>query len=116
MKFYNRKKLPKRYHNQIFIAEHGSWNRNPRIGYRITAVLLDTDSATPLAYQPFVTGTCLPVTRHACVPADCETLTRCSGWLAQDQTRYGRPVDILVLPDGSLLISDDSSNTVFRVH
>lgn len=93
MKFYNRKKLPKRYHNQIFIAEHGSWNRNPRIGYRITAVLLDTDSATPLAYQPFVTG-----------------------WLAQDQTRYGRPVDILVLPDGSLLISDDSSNTVFRVH
>ena len=89
MSFYTGQMFPKSYHNQIIIAEHGSWNRSQKIGYRLTMVKLDGNKA--VSYQPFVTG-----------------------WL-QGQTAWGRPVDTLVMPDGSLLVSDDYSGTIYRI-
>ncbi len=89
MKFYTGKMFPKPYHNRIIIAEHGSWNRSKKIGYRLTMVTLKGDKASD--YQPFVTG-----------------------WL-QGQKNWGRPVDVLVMPDGALLVSDDYAGVVYRI-
>lgn len=89
MIFYTRNQFPKKYKDQIFIAEHGSWNRSKKIGYRITLVKLDGNKA--VSYQPFATG-----------------------WL-QGQEEWGRPVDLLVMPDGSLLVSDDYAGVVYRI-
>lgn len=89
MKFYSGKAFPEDYQNQIFIAEHGSWNRSKKIGYRIVSVKIAGDRVVNA--KPFITG-----------------------WL-QDQSAWGRPVDLLVLPDGSLLISDDHAGVVYRV-
>ncbi|WP_070989985.1 PQQ-dependent sugar dehydrogenase [Halofilum ochraceum] len=85
MRFYTGQQFPDTYRNQIFIAEHGSWNRSKKIGYRIMSVMLD-DRRRPVAYQPFATG-----------------------WLL-GQEQWGRPVDVLVMPDGSLLVSDDDAD------
>ena len=89
MRFYNGKQFPQEYRNQIFIAEHGSWNRASKIGYRISLVTLDGNKA--VSYQPFATG-----------------------WL-QGKKTLGRPVDLLVLPDGSLLVSDDYADAIYRI-
>src|SRR5690606_6453201 len=77
MKFYTGNMFPPEYQNQIFIAEHGSWNRSTAIGYRVMLVKLEGNKA--VSYEPFI-----------------------DGWL-QDGKAWGRPVDILVLKDGSLL-------------
>ena len=90
MRFYTGTMFPKRYRNRIFIAEHGSWNRTHKIGYRLTMVTLD-DQRRAVAYKPFATG-----------------------WL-QGERAWGRPVDLLVMPDGSLLVSDDYAGAVYRV-
>ncbi|MGZ5818160.1 MAG: PQQ-dependent sugar dehydrogenase [Burkholderiaceae bacterium] len=90
MRFYTGKQFPSEYHNQIFIAEHGSWNRSKKIGYRISVVKLNGDKA--LSYAPFATG-----------------------WLS-NETPWGRPVDVLTLPDGSLLISDDYAGAIYRIY
>lgn len=89
MRFYTGSMFPEQYRNQIFIAEHGSWNRSVPIGYRITLVRLDGD--TPTSYEVFA-----------------------QGWL-QGATAWGRPVDVLVMPDGSLLVSDDKAGAVYRI-
>ena len=89
MRFYTGKQFPAEYRNQIFIAEHGSWNRSKKIGYRISVVKLENGKA--ISYAPFATG-----------------------WLQGDEA-WGRPADVLVLPDGSLLVSDDFSGTVYRI-
>lgn len=89
MIFYTGKMFPKTYQNQIFIAEHGSWNRSKKIGYRVTLVTLKNNK--PESYTPFI-----------------------EGWL-QGQSYWGRPVDLLVLPDGSLLISDDDAGVIYNV-
>jgi glucose/arabinose dehydrogenase len=81
--------FPAEYHNQIFIAEHGSWNRIVPIGYRVVFAQLQGDSA--IGYQIFA-----------------------SGWL-QGMTAWGRPVDVLVMPDGALLVSDDKAGAVYRI-
>lgn len=81
--------FPAEYRGQLFIAEHGSWNRGAKIGYRVTLVRLDGDRA--VRYEPFATG-----------------------WL-RGESSWGRPVDVLVLPDGSLLISDDQGGKLWRV-
>jgi len=88
MKFYKGDMFPSIYKNQIFIAEHGSWNRSDPIGYRVMLVRQDKDG---YKYEPFATG-----------------------WL-KDGKAWGRPVDILELPDGSLLVSDDYANAVYRI-
>ena len=89
MRFYTGTMFPPAYRNQIFIAEHGSWNRSSKIGYRITLVRLEGSKA--VAYEPFATG-----------------------WL-QGQSVWGRPSDVLVLPDGSLLVADDYAGAIYRI-
>ncbi len=88
MKFYTGKMFPAAYTNTIFIAEHGSWNRTEPIGYRLTTVRMDGDSAR---YEPFA-----------------------EGWLKGGKA-WGRPVDVLQLKDGSLLVSDDFANCIYRI-
>lgn len=89
MRFYTGTQFPETYRGQIFIAEHGSWNRSKKTGYRVSIVKLDGQRT--VAYEPFVTG-----------------------WL-QGEKAWGRPAAVLVLPDGSLLISDDQAGAIYRV-
>lgn len=90
MCFYTGAAFPPEYHGDIFIAEHGSWNRSIPIGYRVMRVPLNT-AGEPTGYEVFV-----------------------EGWLG-DGTAWGRPVDVLELPDGSLLVSDDHAGVVYRI-
>ena len=91
LKFYTGTMFPEEYHGDIFIAEHGSWNRSKKIGYRITRVKIENNKS--VGYEPFIYG-----------------------WLnEEEQEAWGRPVDILILKDGSMLISDDMANVVYRV-
>ena len=93
MRFYTGDMFPERYRNQIFIAEHGSWNRSPaagHTGYRLTVVHLDGDR--PVEYEVFA-----------------------EGWLKDDNTAWGRPVDVLVMPDGALLVADDAAGVIYRI-
>jgi len=95
MIFYTGSMFPSHYQNAAIIAEHGSWNRpvGQHTGYRIHTVFLDS------------TGT--KVTGEE-ILAD--------GWLNSDhQTKWGRPSDVLMLPDGSLLVSDDYNNAIYRI-
>lgn len=89
VKFYTGDMFPNEYRNQVFIAEHGSWNRSKKIGYRITLVRLEGNQAA--SYEPFA-----------------------EGWLQREQVS-GRPVDLLVLEDGSMLVSDDFSGKIYRI-
>jgi glucose/arabinose dehydrogenase len=90
MRFYAGSMFPAEYRNRIFIAEHGSWNRSTPIGYRITVVQLENNKA--VSYKPFA-----------------------EGWLQQGRA-WGRPVDVLVMPDGALLVSDDQAGVIYRIH
>ena len=89
MKFYTGSMFPQRYRHQIFMAEHGSWNRSIPIGYRITLALFDKNR--PLRYEVFA-----------------------QGWL-QGTKAWGRPVDIVEMADGSLLVSDDKAGVIYRI-
>jgi glucose/arabinose dehydrogenase len=89
MKFYTGRMFPEQYRHHIFIAEHGSWNRTVPIGYRITLVRLEENRAA--AYEVFA-----------------------EGWLQADGA-WGRPVDVLVMPDGALLVSDDRAGAIYRI-
>jgi len=89
MRFYTGTMFPESYRNQIFIAEHGSWNRSTPIGYRVTLVRLQGDKA--VSYEPFA-----------------------EGWL-QGGGAWGRPVDVQVMPDGALLVSSDLSGSIYRI-
>jgi glucose/arabinose dehydrogenase len=91
LKFYTGKMFPARYRNQIFIAEHGSWNRSKKIGYRVSLVTMKNGKAT--GYETFA-----------------------NGWLDETtQVPWGRPVDVLVLKDGSMLVSDDAVGVIYRI-
>lgn len=89
MRFYTGKMFPEPYRNQIFIAEHGSWNRVPPLGYRITLVRLRNGEAA--SYEVFA-----------------------EGWL-RGLTAWGRPVDVQVMPEGALLVSDDKAGVIYRI-
>jgi glucose/arabinose dehydrogenase len=89
MRFYTGTMFPPEYHNQIFIAEHGSWNRSEPIGYRVMLVRLEGNRA--VQYQAFA-----------------------EGWLQGSQP-WGRPADVLVMPDGALLLSDDEADAIYRI-
>jgi glucose/arabinose dehydrogenase len=89
MRFYTGAQFPPRYRNAIFIAEHGSWNRQPMIGYRVTVVTLR--EGKPQSYETFA-----------------------EGWLQGDDA-WGRPVDVIVARDGALLVSDDKAGAVYRI-
>jgi glucose/arabinose dehydrogenase len=89
MRFYTGTMFPGEYGNQIFIAEHGSWNRTAPIGYRVTLVRLKEGRAA--SYEVFA-----------------------DGWL-QGRSAWGRPVDLQVMPDGALLVSDDKAGAIYRI-
>lgn len=91
MLFYTGDMFPEEYKNQILIAEHGSWNRSSKIGYRVSLVRLNGNEA--VSYEPFA-----------------------DGWLQQPGEQVlGRPVDIIQMPDGSILVSDDHLNKIYRI-
>lgn len=91
LKFYTGNMFPDKYKGNIFIAEHGSWNRTKKIGYRIMMVTEEAGKGT--SYKPFI-----------------------DGWLNKTQNEaWGRPVDVLMLDDGSMLISDDYAHQIYRV-
>ena len=89
VKFYTGTLFPLEYQGQIFVAEHGSWNRSKKIGYRLTLVRLEGE--VPVSYETFA-----------------------DGWL-QGPSVSGRPVDLLVLDDGSMLVSDDFAGKIYRI-
>lgn len=91
MTFTQSKMFGPSYQNHILIAEHGSWNRSKLAGYQVSLVKLDGDKV--ISKESFI-----------------------SGWLNdKEQTRTGRPVDVIFLQDGSLLVSDDYADKVYRV-
>jgi len=89
MVFYTGRQFPAAYRGQVFIAEHGSWNRSARIGYRVTLVRLEGGRA--VSHEPFA-----------------------EGWL-RDGAPWGRPAALLMLPDGSLLVADDYAGAIYRI-
>jgi glucose/arabinose dehydrogenase len=99
MTFYTGQMFPQEYRNQIFIAEHGSWNRSAPLGYRIMVVKLDGNRA--VSYEPFAEGWLQGI--------------RSSRGNRTIGNAWGRPADVFVMPDGSLLISDDEAGAVYRV-
>jgi len=90
MRFYTGEMFPAEYRGDIFIAEHGSWNRTDPLGYRVTRVRLD--GARAVSYDVFA-----------------------EGWLRSGGEAWGRPVDVLVMPDGALLVSDDEAGKLYRI-
>ena len=89
MRFYEGRQFPASYRGAIIVAEHGSWNRTQKSGYRVMTVRLAGRKV--LSYEPLIAG------------------------FEQDERAWGRPVDVQPLPDGSLLVSDDLAGAVYRV-
>ncbi|MDG2376374.1 MAG: PQQ-dependent sugar dehydrogenase [Woeseiaceae bacterium] len=87
--FYTGGMFPEEYRNQVLIAEHGSWNRSRKIGYRLSMVRMS--NGEPTAYDVFA-----------------------KGWLIDEEVS-GRPVDLLQLEDGSILLSDDQNESIYRI-
>lgn len=90
MRFYTGNMFPKEYKNNIFIAEHGSWNRSKKSGYNISRVILDKSSKVK-KLEVFA-----------------------QGWL-QGESFWGRPADVEVMKDGSLLVSDEAAGAIYRI-
>jgi glucose/arabinose dehydrogenase len=90
IKFYTGNAFPAEYRGQALIARHGSWNKSKKIGGDIVVAKLNKDG-TLKSLEPFLTG------------------------FIQDNNYVGRPVDLLVMKDGSLLISDDYAGAIYRV-
>ena len=93
MRFYTGKMFPSEYRNNIFIAMHGSWDRSVKQGYNVMRIALDAKGNAKL--EPFLEG----------------FLTDPKA----DPPMWGRPVDVLVMPDGALLVSDDYNGIVYRI-
>ncbi|MDO1511064.1 sorbosone dehydrogenase family protein [Maribacter confluentis] len=91
IKFYTGTMFPQEYKGRAFIAEHGSWNRSKKVGYRI--MMVDIEEGEVIGNEVFI-----------------------DGWLDEvEQKASGRPVDMLMLKDGSMLISDDFGDAIYRV-
>ena len=92
IEFITSEKFPAEYKNKVLFAEHGSWNRSKKSGYRIMMVSLD-EQGNSTGYKPFA-----------------------EGWLdSESDDVWGRPVDLEFMPDGSMLISDDFADAIYRV-
>ena len=89
MRFYTGAQFPAEYRNNIFIAEHGSWNRSRKIGYRVARAVVEAGRV--VKQEVFA-----------------------EGWL-RGESEWGRPVDVEVMPDGSLLVSDDYAGAIYRI-
>jgi glucose/arabinose dehydrogenase len=92
MTFYTGKQFPAEYQGDIFASEHGSWNRSPRAGYEVIRVPLHQTGHASGEYQDFLTG-----------------------FVVDDESVWGRPVGVTVVSDGSLLVSDDGSGSIWRI-
>ena len=91
LKFYTGTMFPSDYQGNVFIAEHGSWDRSKKVGFQLSLVRVQNSKV--VGYEPFATG-----------------------WLnEQEQKAWGRPVDVLVLKDGSMLVSDDRAGVIYRI-
>ncbi len=91
LKFYTGSMFPTEYQGNVFIAEHGSWDRSRKVGFQLSLVKVQNSVVT--GYEPFATG-----------------------WLnEQDQKAWGRPVDVLILKDGAMLVSDDRAGVIYRI-
>lgn len=89
--FYTGRTFPEKFHSNLIVTEHGSWNRSDKTGYRV--ILVQLNGSDVVSVEPFI-----------------------SGWLDKEEdVAWGRPVDVLTLPDGSLLISDDFANAIYRI-
>ncbi|TXB62901.1 PQQ-dependent sugar dehydrogenase [Phaeodactylibacter luteus] len=88
LEFYTQHQFPEAF-RQLYVAEHGSWNRSKKIGYRVMMAVMEGDEVK--AYQPFA-----------------------EGWL-KDGEVWGRPVDVEMMPDGSMLVSDDFADAIYRI-
>jgi glucose/arabinose dehydrogenase len=92
LKFYTGGQFPAEYKNQVFIAEHGSWDRSRKVGHRLVLVNVD-DNGKASSYDTFA-----------------------SGWLDETtQKVWGRPVDMIQMKDGSMLVSDDYADVIYRI-
>ena len=89
LRFYTGSMFPPEYRNALIIAQRGSWNRSERIGYRVMAAHLQDDRV--IRYEPLVDG------------------------FLHDQKRLGRPVDVQVMADGAVLVSDQMAGTIYRI-
>jgi glucose/arabinose dehydrogenase len=89
MRFYTGEMFPEEYRNNIFVAEHGSWNRRNKVGYRLKLVRVNKNKV--VKQEVFA-----------------------EGWL-ENENAWGRPVDVLVMPDGALLVSDDYAGVIYRI-
>ena len=89
MRFYTGKMFPAAYRGAAIIAEHGSWNRTKKSGYRLMTARID--GARVVAYEPLIEG------------------------FMTSEKSWGRPVDVLVMPYGALLVSDDQAGAVYRL-
>ena len=92
MTFYDGTQFPAEYAGDIFSAEHGSWNRSPRTGYELIRVPLHQTGHATGEYEDFLTG-----------------------FVVDDKNVWGRPVGVATAPDGSLLVSDDGSGSIWRI-
>lgn len=89
MRFYDADMFPYKYRGNIFIAEHGSWNRSSKVGYRVTMATIDRGSV--VSYEVFA-----------------------DGWM-ENEIAWGRPADVEIGPDGSLFVSDDFAGCIYRI-
>lgn len=89
LRFYTGRMFPPEYRNRVFVAQHGSWNRSRKSGYRVMVGTIEDGRVT--RFEPFIEG------------------------FLEGERAWGRPVDLLVLPDGSLLVSDDQAGAVYRI-
>lgn len=90
MRFYTNAQFPARYRGGIFIAQHGSWNRTKRHGYRV--VFIPISGNKPVREEVFA-----------------------EGWLRDNGLYWGRPADVCAGPDGSLFVADDYANAIYRI-
>jgi glucose/arabinose dehydrogenase len=90
MKFYTGNQFPAEYADNLFIAEHGSWNRHQKNGYRVERVTVNPDGTNP-SQEPFLTG------------------------FLDGQKILGRPSDVIVAADGSLLVADDQAGAIYQI-
>lgn len=90
--FYDGKQFPSEYHGDIFASEHGSWNRGVRVGYELIRVPLHQTGRASGEYEDFMTG-----------------------FVVDGGHVWGRPVGVTVAPDGSLLVTDDGSKSIWRI-
>jgi glucose/arabinose dehydrogenase len=94
LQFYDGQTFPEKYRNGAFVAFRGSWNRNQGTGYKVVFVPFDTSGRPQGDYEDFLTGFLV----NPSVP-----------------TTWGRPVGLLVLPDGSLLVTEEANNRIYRI-